>query len=433
MVKHRMYKMSLIAVLLLLSLTVVGVLAGATTLTIWIGYPELTPVYQAVANDFEQAHPGVKVQITSYTLREAEKKIVMALAAGGGPDLFNLSEPSIAKKLSEGGLLTKLPKDAITWVNGAAPKWVATAVGELGFYGLPDLTGAKRLFWNIDMFKAAGLSGPPTNWQEVMADAVKLAKYDKDGRLIRSGISLRLAGGGMGIAQKFEIWLASAGGRVIEKVGNKYKAGYDNQAGFDTLKQHLDILYRYRVDSFNVKHDAEAFALQQTAMFVREAWVVGYMKDHAPNVHYGVAQLPRYTSSGGRGTYDALYVPTTSKHQDLAWEYALMFVQPKYQRLMLRNVGWIPVNQKADYSDIVKEVPQYKAFLTTPAWPDYHELVDYGIAPEAEIFTKLAERLTSAYQNKALVNDPQAIWQFLHDAAAETNELLKEAGLYAGS
>lgn len=416
----------------LLSIAGIGILANAaTTLNIWIGYPELAPIYQAVANDFEQAHPGVKVNITSYTLRESEKKIAMSLAAGTGPDIFNLSASSIALNLADNGYLTVLPENCVAWVKSATPQWLAKSIDELGSYGLPVLMGPKRLFWNIDMFKEAGLPGPPTTWQEVMADAVKLAKYSDSGKLIRSGISLRLSGGGAGVAQKFEIWLASAGGRVIEKVGGKYRAGYDNQAGFDTLKQHLDLLYRYGVDSLDVKHDAEAFALQQTAMFVRESWVVGYLKDHAPNVHYGIAQLPRHTVSGERATYDALYVPTVSKHPDLAWEYALMFVQPKYQQLMLKEVGWIPSNQEADYSAVIKQVPEYAPFLETSKWSDYHAVSDWGIKPEAEIFSKLATRLTAAYQNADLVDNPDAIWNVLHEAAKETNALLKEEGLYA--
>lgn len=424
-------KKAVLVGVLLVALAGVSLVAMSTNLTIWLGYPELAPVYQAVANDFEKDHPGVKVQITSYTLRESEKKITMALVAGTGPDLFNLSAPSIAANLATSGYLAKLPPEAVSWVKSSTPEWLAVVIDSLGAYGLPVLMGPKRLFWNMDMFEEAGISGPPETWQEVMADAARLAKYDSNGNLVRSGVSLRISGGGAGVAQKFEIWLASAGGRVIEQTATGYKAGYDNQAGFDTLKQHLDILYRYKADSFNVKHDAEAFALQQTAMFVREAWVVGYMQDHAPDVRYGVAQLPRHSSSGGRATYDAVYVSAFSKHVDLAWEYAMMFVQPKYQKFMLTSVGWIPSNQIADYSDIVQEIPQYKAFLENPNWADYHELSDFGIAPEAEIFTKLAERLTGAYQNKDLVNDDAAMWQFLHAAAAETNQILKEEGLYA--
>ena len=41
-----------------------------------------------------------------------------------------------------------------------------------------------------------------------------------------------------------------------------------------------------------LKQDAEGFANQQAAMFVRESWLVGYMKKNAPNVQYAVAPLP---------------------------------------------------------------------------------------------------------------------------------------------
>ncbi|MCD6399818.1 extracellular solute-binding protein [candidate division WOR-3 bacterium] len=423
-----MRKAAVILAVLMGSLSVWG-----QTITVWIGYPELEPIYRAAAADFEASHPGVKVEISSFNLRDSEAKLSMALAAGTGPDVFNLSIPSLLLQFRDMGALSPMPQKARAWLEASTPKWVQEYVAlDLQFYGLPGHQGTKRLYWNKDMFEEVGLQGPPRNWSELIADAILLTKYDENGNVIRSGHSFRLSGGGSGVTQKWFIFLVAAGGQLLEQVGDKYRAGYNNQAGFDTMRLYLDSLHRYHIDSPEIKHDAEAFALERTAMFVRESWVIGYMAQHAPNVNYGVAQLPRYVRSAEITGLDVLCVSAFSKNQDLAWEYALTYVQPKFQRMMLREVGWIPVNTAADYYDIITATPQYEAFLTTPDWEDHVILQQFlGLVPENEIHTRLAERLEQAFLQENLAYDDEALWQWLEEASAETNQILAEYGLYA--
>jgi multiple sugar transport system substrate-binding protein len=59
---------------------------------------------------------------------------------------------------------------------------------------------------------------------------------------------------------------------------------------------------------------------------------------------------------------------------------------------------------------------------------------EYGypvIGPFDEVMTKLAERLVAAYANKSLLDNPAGIAKVLEDAAKETNDILKKAGLLA--
>jgi hypothetical protein len=89
------------------------------------------------------------------------------------------------------------------------------------------------------------------------------------------------------VAAKWWYFLKSAGGELFEECtpkSGKYRAGYDNAAGRDTLKLYIDSLYKHKIHEPKLKQDAEGFANQQAAMFVRESWLVGYMKKNAPAV-----------------------------------------------------------------------------------------------------------------------------------------------------
>ena len=64
--------------------------ADNTTLSIWTGYPELVPYYQAVAEAYAKTKPGVTCTILSTSLREHEQKLSAAVPTGTGPDIFDI-------------------------------------------------------------------------------------------------------------------------------------------------------------------------------------------------------------------------------------------------------------------------------------------------------------------------------------------------------
>ncbi len=248
----------------------------AVTLTIWTGYPELEPLYRDVADQFMATHPNVKFEFLSTTLREFETKLQAALPTGTGPDIFDVM-PNITPILIEGELIDPNPPDVDALVKGGA--YDEFTVNYFTFdgktFGIPMLDGSKAsLFYNKDMFKEAGLDPekPPATFEEMMDFSEKLVKYDAAGNILRSGMSLRLSGQGSGIAEKFWFFLHNMGGDVIVPTadGTKWHNGYDNEAGQKALKFHIDAVHKLHVDDQQVKHDAEAFVTEQTAMFLRE-------------------------------------------------------------------------------------------------------------------------------------------------------------------
>ena len=177
----------------------------------------------------------------------------------------------------EAGLVQKLPDDLKSWVTAPGrypPSDLALITVNNDIYGVPSKSGLKALFWNTEMFAEAGLTRAPANFDEVAEYAKKLAKYDNNGVLVRSGHSLRLSGQGSGIAEKWEFFLYPMGGDIIlesRTQPGKFYAGYNNDAGRKALKFHIDAVYVDKWDSFEVKHDTESFQLETTAMFFRES------------------------------------------------------------------------------------------------------------------------------------------------------------------
>ncbi len=401
-----------------------------TKLSLWGGFPEMVPFYEKVAKDYQESHPDVEVGILAFNLRDFEQKLSATIPTDTVADIVEISTYAM-RKFIEAGFIPSNPPDIDAMLKGGS--YSQFAIDNLTYgghtFGIPLFRGRQVMFWNKKMFAEAGLTSAPKNWDEVIDYSKKLARYDEQGNLTRSGISLRLSGAGSGVAEKWWFWLYPAGGSILEEYPDgKYRAGYDNEAGREALKLYIDLVYKYHVDDHKVKHDSEAFALGVTAMFTRESWVVGYMKQYAPQVEYDTAPLPSDKRAGTIENLVNLHVTRPCKNPEVAWDFIKFTLQPEYQKYLCETVGWLSARDDVDYSAVYEKIPQYRAFLEVPE--DFEFFGYEPIVCGDEIMTRLAERLVDAYLDQSLVDNPEGIARVIHEAAEETNNILKENELY---
>lgn len=411
----------------------VSMAAAPVTLSLWTGYPELEPFYKKAAEEYAKTHSGFKLETLSSQLREMEQKLTAAIPTDTGPDVFDIGR-NISLVFADAGLLPPNPPKVMSLVKSKAyhPVVVEYNTWKGQVYGIPFQEGSKpALFYNTKMFTEAGLdpNKPPTTFDELMAAARKLAKKDASGNLVRAGLSLRLSGQGSGVAEKWWYVLHAMGGDiVVQTKSGKWHNGYDNEAGRAALKFYTDAVHKYQVDDPKLQHDAAAFASEQAAMLMREAWVIGEVKAKGPKVQYNTVAVPRAKRWGGMTQPWSLYVARNTKYPDVTWDFAMFLVSPPMAILHLQMTGWTSMRQDVDWTPILKETPQFKPFLvwdkergqyTEPAIPVFDELE-----------TKLAERLVTAYADKSLMDKPDGIAKRIKEMAAQTDDLLKKAGLY---
>lgn len=425
----------LIAALVFGTFFITGAIPGAAeeiTLQLWSGYPEMEPYYELAIKDYQKEHPDVRIQISTYALRDFERKINISVPTGTGPDFFE-GHVYLTQPLIEAGCIVANSPQVDSFLKSGEffELMVKDNTYQERTYGLPVFQSTDVMFWNKKMFIEAALPGPPATWQDMMSYAKKLAKYDAKGNLIRSGISLRLSGAGSGVAAKWWYFLRVAGGDLfVETSSGKYHNGYDNIAGRDTLKLYIDLVHKDNVDNFKIKHDAEAFALEKTAMFIREPWVVGYLKGHAPQVNYDIGFFPKYRRWETLLYWNNLYVTKKCEHPKEVGDFIMSLSRPGYDRFLFRKVGWLPPRKGLyeKYRALFEEIPQYKNCVV---FPEGYEVYSYPkLVCTDEALTKLAERLVKAFTRSDLVDNPKGIAKVIEEAAEETDNILKEAGLY---
>jgi len=411
--------------------------AADVTLAVWTGYPELVAYYQAVGDAYSKLNPGVKFSFLSSSLRESEQKLTAAVPTGTGPDIYDTGT-NISIQFIEGGMLQANPPAIEQYLKSGA--WDASVVDYFTLkgktYGLPLMDGSRAsLYYNKAMFKEAGIAGPPTNFTELMDAARKLVRVDGTGKMTRSGISLRLSGQGAGIAEKFRFVLEAAGGSlVVPAAGGKWHNGFDNAAGQATLQFYVDAVQKFKVDDPKILHDADAFVAGNTAMLMREAWVIGEVQQKKPDLDYGVVPIPAW-QAGGKAKMLLqpwpIYVNSKSRNQEVAWDFLKFMTNPENSLRLTAMTGWVTERKDIDWKPVLEKTPQFGVFVAPPKEVAFY--VDPIFNAFDEIQSRMADRLTAAYVNPALKDDPAKVADAIRQMATQTDQILKAADLYAAA
>jgi multiple sugar transport system substrate-binding protein len=430
----RIYVSALLIVGLFGMMLVAGSVEAKTTVTIWTAFPELHEFVVAVGEEYMKMNPDVEIEATLYPQRAQEEKVAVALPTGQAADLIELDKMELYPYYVD-GYLEPLTGDMETWMkeNFSNDAIEAITAEDGNIYCFPWMVSLKVMFYNKDYFEEAGITKTPETIDEMLEMAKKLVKRDQDGKVTRAGLDLRLSGGGFGTSQKF--WCQAMipyGAKVIEKVGDKWRAGYDNEAGMKAIQMYLNAVFRDNIESFDIKSDAEGFGLGLSAMFQRESWVIGYLAQNAPDVKYGAFLMPK--GPGGWGTVGntmALGVNKASKVKKEALDFAMYLLNDDNSRKLLDETGWQPFRAGVDYSDIVKKHPVLQTFIDGLA-TEGHKVLDYeNIPPISEVHNRFAERLMRSFKMKELYDDPEKLKNYIHEMAEETNEILDEYDLLA--
>lgn len=405
-------------------------------LTIWLGYPETIDAYKLAQAEFKKTYPNVEVEVLTFELREFEAKLAISVPTGSGPDILALHD-FLFPRYFESGSLDAMPADLAAVVNDGkvidAPfKVVVTREGKP--WGMPWWTGRNALFCNLDHLKEAGLSGPPTSYEEIWTHAEKLTKRGANGELTRAGISLRLTGPSGGTQKFGYFYYQLAGVQMLEagpKPGTVRSTIKDKiDAAGRVMLDHVEHLHGpKKSDDWALRHDAQGFASGDASMFLRESWVIPFVKKNGPNIKFSVSPVPKGQHWGAFNLVEIMSVNKDSKLKPAAWDFIRLLQNQAMLNSILEGSGWIPLRRDRDYSAILAQEPRFETIINTPAGQ-----AQYIEAPNTayeEATTRMGEVIQAAFRDASIVGNMDAAKRAMmrtHDAAVR---VLKDQGIYA--
>ncbi|HEY8718910.1 ABC transporter substrate-binding protein [Pengzhenrongella sp.] len=370
--------------------------SGAKTLKLWHyegADSAMGKAWDESIRVFEKEHKGVKVKFERKAFEQIQQTAGMVLSSDQGPDLLEYNKGNAtAGLLSSQGLLTDLSKVAKDrgWDSKLAPSLQTTArydkgvMGSGKWYGIPNYGEFVTVYYNKDMFKAAGLE-VPTTLDDMTADMDKF---------VAKGVTpLAMSGAEYPAGQLYYELALSKADRGFVNNYQMYKGKVDFQAdplkyGADTFAQWVKAGYIAK-DSASLKaEDAGVnFISGKSPMLVSGSWWYGRFVTDMAKTDWGIFNFPGNKLNAG-SSGNLWVVPKNSKAKDLAYDFIDITMRPEIQAIIGNN-GGLPVAANAkDITDPKSSelITQFNKLLDNdglafyPDWPvpGYYDVLVSG-------------------------------------------------------
>lgn len=322
---------ALVAIGLVLILTLgskapVGGVA-APKLTIW-GIDD-TNAFSGVIDAYTKLHGGSSsISYISISPKNYESELINALAAQRGPDIFYISNHSLAK-FAHLAVFANPQTINVTNLNQLFPSVVAQDFSINGnIYALPLYIDTLALLYNREMLDRALIVSPPSTWQEFLDMVPKL-------RVLNEKTQIGIAGAAIGGSEKSVdhatdilnmIMLQNGASMWTPDFSRASFAGGNSSPGLRALNFYLSFSNPASTNyTWNdaQKSSLNAFADGSAAMAFGYASDVSDIKRVSPYLGFGIARVPQISSStpSAYPSYWGLAVSRQSPYVVGAWDF----------------------------------------------------------------------------------------------------------------
>lgn len=379
-------------------------MAQDVTLTLWT--ESATGAEATFAGEFSEMDNGITIEVREIRFDDIVTETLRAFATRTNPDIISIDNPDHAAFAARGAFLdlTDLaagsgqidmdnyfpgPRSSFTWDGGV--------------YGIPRASNTIALYYNKDLFEAAGLDpdSPPTTWDELYEAASALTDPDND----VYGIAFSAKASEEGTFQ-FLPWLQMTGGSFEQVNGD---GAADALAFWKTLLDEgltsPDTLTRGQWDSTGTFNGGNA------AMVISGPWELNRMASDA-QFEWGVTLLPVREEGGPRasalGDFN-LAIFDNTEHPEEAFSFLEYFdsqmdrLWPEFTRMPPRpDVSLAPTGDARidEAAGVFTEQLQYAANRGPhPEWPRISRAIQDAIQSS----------LTGQKEPQEALDDAQAV------------------------
>ena len=319
-----------------------------------------------LVDKFNKNNPDIKViakQIKSRDMRMGNdyhalyKAILENLAKRTPPDITQVYE-NWACQWIEIGMLMPLQDyigkpDGIpqSEIDDLIPIFKEANTYDGKVWTLPFNKSIYVLYYNKDVFNAAGLT-PPKTWDQFREVAKKLTARNGE-EVKRYGIIFYPS------VDLFGHYLYANGGSFIDN----NKAVFNSPIGVKNLEFWVNLVHKDRsaLASFN---DRKEFMAQRSAMYIDTTSRIGSFQKNA-KFNWGVSLLPAGTTRKYQfaGTNLAIFSHLSPEKRKAAVRFVRFMTNKESTTYWAINTGYLPVRtsaiKSAEYQKLIKQDPRY--------------------------------------------------------------------------
>lgn len=303
-----------------------------------------------LARTFEESHPNIRVALALYPSRGFATRVLTAIAANEGPDVFyHYFAPDIANQ----GFLENLTP--YIEASGSSTNWfpngVTRGMYEGQTYAVPRDAAAGFVAYNKDLFDAAGVAYPEDGW--TIADYRALANQLTDRENDIYGVGAIVGGEGCMLWSPFSFNL---GAEITSPDGRQVVGYMDSPETAAAMTWCLELVTEDQVTApveLQDQFGELVFLSGHVAMQSISDWELAAITEQA-DFNWAVVAPPRFDENTEvipwTDSY-MYYMWNGSRHKDAAWELINWLSGPEAQRIAAEAGVWTP-NGPAVYQEL---------------------------------------------------------------------------------
>lgn len=348
---------------------------GKTTVTLlnW-EQTEGMPLGKAI-EEFQRLNPDITVEVQPTVTGDAyDTKMRTVLAGSNPPDVFRINDDYVQEFTENGTLVDLAPfaqQDNLT-ESDFAPEvynFGRQSDGRLTSWQLGYQPA--MVFYNKDMFAAAGVDLPPTSWssegwmwEDFLAAAQELTQgQDQYGAIVSASSNYE---------QTFAHNNGSPTG-IWSADGMKFTLA--DPEGLEAVRWVSDLTCQHQVQPpwaqlLQANSNIQMFAQGKAAMVFERVGSIPYLRETITSFDWDVAPPPAGTADQAtEASVICFGVPAKAKNQEAAWKLLSFLASPQGGQIVAEGGSFVPVNIEAAeklYADSTAK-PEHSSLLAESA------------------------------------------------------------------
>jgi raffinose/stachyose/melibiose transport system substrate-binding protein len=300
--------------------------------------------FQSIVRDFESANPGVTVKVEPRGTDEHKSALRVAAGSDQAPDVFfSWAGLGLGGEFIKSDLAAPMDKYYVQykWDDLFLPAALSFSKQYAGGrFGAPYTFHGEAIYYNKALFKKAGIESEPKTYDELVADADKLAAAHIPAITFGGTVNwhvMRLMDEILEVQcgpEKHDALMTMKANWAEEPCATKSFEEFHKWSSKYFLKPFMGI---DQAQSFNL------FVAGRAAMMLEGDWLVGQLKGVSKLADYALFPFPGTTRLYGFAEYN--YISSKSKNPDVAAKFLDYLESTSVQQAHLGDFGAVSVNK----------------------------------------------------------------------------------------
>lgn len=319
---------------------------GKTTLSVSVWNYEGTPEFKAMFDAYEAANPNINIEPVDILADDYPQKVTTMLAGGDTTDVLTMKNVIDYSRYANNGQLQEI-NDVVDAVGGDKLANMDAFDLDGKYFAAPYRQDFWLMYYNKDMFEAAGIAEPKDLTWEQYSDVAKKLTTTTDGKKVY---------GTYQHTWRSVVQAISAAQHDADQNSGEYgfmAEQYNNALDLQTSGATLD----YGTAKSQKTSYRTMFETGQAAMMPMGTWYIAGIleakKAGKTDVNWGLAPMPQKESNGEVTTFGsptAFAVNKNAKHSDEAKAF-IEWAAGAEGAKAISAIGVVPALQDADVTE----------------------------------------------------------------------------------